>query len=77
MHCDAQQEYENWQANPHLLTANIAHLYHYHGEEEEEIWSVDKQNDGYFENKDIDMMMMTNRMKKQQGGLMQLVTIRL
>ena len=39
---------------------HIAHLYHYHGEEEEEIWSVDKQNDGYFENKDIDMMMVND-----------------
>ena len=45
-HCNAQQYYENWQANPHLLTANIAHLYHYHGDEEERLWSVDKQSDG-------------------------------
>ena len=27
---------ENWQANPHLLLANIAHLYHYGGDEEEQ-----------------------------------------
>ena len=61
---------ENWQANPHLLLANIAHLYHYGGDEEEQ-WNVDTGQGQkeimmiahlriwYDDNDDMDTLIMT------------------